>query len=271
MKKYQDLLKDIIKNGEYKDDRTGVGCTSLFGPQVRYDLREGYPLLTTKRIKFKLVMAELLWFLKGDTNTKYLNDNGVKFWDEWADENGDLGKIYGHQWRQFGSRKDMDGNWVDGCDQIKNVIEMVKNNPTSRRILVTPWNPTELNEMNLPPCHGWFQLYVSPEGHLDLKVYQRSCDAFIGMPFNIASYALLLSMIAQVTNKKPRYFVHSFGDVHIYSNHMEQVEKQLRRSPRDLPHLVLNKDIKNLDDFTLEDASLIGYNPHPWIPAPIAV
>lgn len=260
MKDYLDLLKDIMENGDDRGDRTGTGRRSVFGRQIRFDLREGFPLITTKRVKFKLVVAELLWFLKGDTNISYLQEHGVRFWDDWADENGDLGPVYGHQWRNYGGE----------VDQITEAIRLIKEDPDSRRIVVSAWNPVDLPEMALAPCHCLFQFYPSGE-NLDLQLYQRSCDAFIGLPFNIASYSLLLAMVAQVTGRKPRNFVHTFGDLHVYLNHFSQVQKQLERGPRSLPKLFVNPEVGDIYQYTHEDFSLTGYDPHPWIKAPIAV
>ena len=259
MDNYLNLLKDILENGTDKSDRTGTGTKSLFGYQLRFDLSKGFPLVTTKKTHLKSIIHELLWFLKGDTNIKYLNDNGVSIWNEWADENGNLGPIYGKQWR----------NW-NGTDQIKEVISQIKNNPDSRRIIVSAWNVSEIPLMVLAPCHTLFQFYVA-DGKLSLQLYQRSADAFLGVPFNIASYALLLMMVAQVCDLKVGELIHSFGDVHIYNNHMEQVKLQLTRKPKTLPTIKLNKNVKNIFDFTYEDFTLENYTPQPTIKAPVAV
>ena len=259
MDNYLNLLKDILENGTDKSDRTGTGTKSLFGYQLRFDLSKGFPLVTTKKTHLKSIIHELLWFLKGDTNIKYLNDNGVSIWNEWADENGNLGPIYGKQWR----------NW-NGTDQIKEVISQIKNNPDSRRIIVSAWNVSEIPNMALAPCHTLFQFYVA-DGKLSLQLYQRSGDAFLGVPFNIASYSLLLMMVAQVCNLEVGDFIHTFGDVHIYNNHIEQVKLQLSREPKTLPTIKLNKNVKNIFDFTYEDFTLENYTPQPTIKAPVAV
>lgn len=264
MKAYLDLLKHILENGAKKDDRTGTGTISTFGYQMRFDLAAGFPLVTTKKIHTKSVIHELLWFLKGDTNIKYLKDNGVSIWDDWADEKGDLGPVYGKQWRSW---LGPDGKVVD---QISNAVETLKKNPESRRIIVSAWNPAEIDKMKLAPCHCLFQFYVS-EGKLSCQLYQRSADVFLGVPFNIASYALLTLMMAQVTGLKPGEFVHSFGDVHIYLNHMEQVKLQLSREPKSLPQMKINPAVKNIFDFKFEDFELLNYDPHPGIKAPVAV
>jgi thymidylate synthase len=274
MQQYLDLVHYTKKHGVDKTDRTGTGTKSVFGYQMRFDLAEGFPLVTTKKIHVKSVIHELLWFLKGDTNTQYLTENGVKIWNEWADENGDLGPVYGHQWR----------NWNDeGLDQIKSVINTLKTNPDSRRMLISAWNPSVLPDVSvsfsknvankkaaLPPCHAFFQFYVA-DGKLSCQLYQRSADLFLGVPFNIASYALLNLMVAQVCNLKPGNFVHTFGDVHIYSNHKEQLEEQLSRSPKPLPKMKLNPEIKDIFDFKYEDFTLNGYNPHPLIRGKVAI
>jgi len=267
MQVYLNLLQEVMADGTDRPDRTGTGRRSIFGPQVKYDLRKGFPVLTTKKVFFKGVVVELLWFLRGDTNVKYLNQNGVSIWDEWADDNDNLGKVYGHQWRSFGENLE---RGEPGVDQIERAVRLIKNFPDSRRIVVTAWNPAELEEMALPACHCFFQFYPDGE-YLDLKLYQRSCDAFLGMPFNIVSYALLLSMVAQVTDLKPRYFIHSFGDLHIYHNHFEQVEEILTREPLSLPNLYLNKGNRTLDNWSLDDIKLIGYVSHRGIRAPIAI
>ncbi len=274
MQQYLDLVKHIQQHGVEKTDRTGTGTKSVFGYQMRFDLSEGFPLVTTKKIHVKSVIFELLWFLKGDTNVGYLTENGVRIWNEWADENGNLGPVYGHQWR----------NWNDeGIDQIKEVISSLKNNPDSRRMLVSAWNPSVMpdtkvsfsenvanNKVALPPCHAFFQFYVA-EGKLSCQLYQRSADVFLGVPFNIASYALLTLMMAQVCGLEPGDFVHTFGDAHIYSNHKEQIEEQLARDTKPLPKMILNPEIKDILDFKYEDFDLIGYDPHPLIKGKVAV
>lgn len=264
MKQYLDLLRHILENGTEKKDRTGVGTLSTFGYQMRFDLPQGFPLVTTKKIHTRAVFYELLWLLKGDTNIQYLKENGVTIWDEWADANGDLGPIYGTQWRAWGKK---DGTVVD---QISQAVEMIRKNPDSRRIIVSAWNVGEIDQMALPPCHAFFQFYVS-RGRLSCQLYQRSADVFLGVPFNIASYSLLTLMMAQVTGLEPGEFVHTFGDVHIYSNHMEQVRLQLSRQPKTLPRMRLNPAVKNIFDFKYEDFTLEGYDPHPAIKAPVAV
>jgi len=274
MKQYLELLDLVLEKGVRKTDRTGTGTLSIFGPQLRFDLQEGFPLLTTKKLHLKSIIYELLWFLKGDTNIRYLNENGVRIWNEWADENGDLGPVYGAQWR----------NWNrENIDQISNVIEQIKNNPDSRRLIVAAWNPSvlpvsgksfaenvALGKAALPPCHAWFQFYVA-DGKLSLQMYQRSADIFLGVPFNIASYALLNMMVAQVTNHEPGEFVHTFGDAHIYLNHLDQVKLQLTREPRKIPNMIINPNIKNIFDFKFEDFTLDGYDPHPHIRGEISV
>ena len=264
VKTYLDLLEKILDEGGEKDDRTGTGTLSIFGYQMQFDLSEGFPMLTTKKVHFKSVVHELLWFLKGDTNIKYLQDNGVRIWNEWADENGDLGPVYGKQWRSW---EKPNGETVD---QIKYVIDEIKNNPKSRRLVVNAWNAGELEEMALTPCHCLFQFYVR-DGKLSCQLYQRSADVFLGVPFNIASYSLLTHMIAQVCDLQPGHFVHTFGDVHLYSNHMEQAKLQLSRKPGKLPQIKLNEKIKNIDDFKYEDIELIDYHPAPAIKAVVAV
>ena len=264
MKQYQDLLRLILEDGVVKGDRTGTGTKSIFGHQMRFNLEEGFPLLTTKKLHLKSIIHELLWFLKGDTNVKYLQDNGVRIWNEWADEAGDLGHIYGYQWRSW---PDYSGGHID---QIQEVIRQIKEEPNSRRIIVSAWNVADLSQMNLPPCHLLFQFYVA-DGRLSLQLYQRSADTFLGVPFNIASYALLLQMMAQVTGLKAGDFVHTTGDTHLYLNHLEQAELQLTRTPRHLPRMILNPEVKNLFDFTYEDFSLEGYDPWPHIPAKVSV
>ncbi|MBB4806067.1 thymidylate synthase [Chryseobacterium defluvii] len=264
MQNYLDLLQYILDNGTDKTDRTGTGTRSVFGYQLRYDLSKGFPLVTTKKVHLKSIIYELLWFLKGDTNIQYLNDNGVTIWDEWADENGDLGPVYGAQWRSW---KGADHKMVD---QITEVIDQIKKNPDSRRLIVSAWNVAEIANMALAPCHALFQFYVA-DGKLSLQLYQRSADVFLGVPFNIASYALLLMMVAQVCDLEVGDYVHSFGDVHIYNNHFEQVKKQLSREPKPLPVMKLNPGIKNIFDFNFEDFILENYDPHPGIKAPVAI
>jgi thymidylate synthase len=264
MKQYLDLLNRILTEGVEKGDRTGTGTLSIFGNQMRFNLDDGFPLLTTKKLHLKSIIYELLWFLKGDTNVKYLQEHGVRIWNEWADENGDLGPVYGHQWRA----------WPDGkggaIDQIKNVIETIKNNPNSRRMIVTAWNPAEVDQMALPPCHCLFQFYVA-NGRLSLQLYQRSADTFLGVPFNIASYALLLLMMAQVTGLKAGDFIHTTGDTHLYLNHIDQAKLQLTREPRPLPKMHLNPEVKDLFDFQYEDFELTDYHPWPHIQADVSV
>ncbi len=264
MKQYHDLLKHILENGTKKEDRTGTGTISTFGYQMRFDLSEGFPVVTTKKVHLRSIIHELLWFLKGDTNIQYLKDNGVSIWDEWADENGDLGPVYGYQWRSWPSPNG------ESIDQISNLIQQIKNNPDSRRLIVSAWNPALVDDMALPPCHSLFQFYVA-NGKLSCQLYQRSADTFLGVPFNIASYALLTLMIAQVCDLEPGEFIHSFGDVHIYSNHLEQVNLQLSRECRSLPTMKLNPEIKDIFDFKYEDFELVNYEPHPAIKAPVAV
>ena len=274
MQQYLDLINHIQKNGIDKTDRTGTGTKSVFGHQMRFDLSKGFPLLTTKKIHIKSVVHELLWFLKGDTNIDYLQNNGVKIWNEWADENGDLGPVYGHQWRNWNS---------EGIDQIKEMIETIKTNPDSRRIIVSAWNPSVMpntsesfsqnvanNKAALPPCHAFFQCYIANE-KLSIQLYQRSADVFLGVPFNIASYALLTIMLAQVTGYKPGEFIHTFGDAHIYKNHKKQIEEQLLRKPKKLPKLKLNPKIKNLLDFTYDDIEIIDYDPYPLIKGAVSI
>ncbi|MCJ7467375.1 MAG: thymidylate synthase [Maribacter sp.] len=274
MKQYHDLLKHVIEKGYQKGDRTGTGTLSVFGYQMRFDLAEGFPMITTKKLHLKSIVYELLWFLKGDTNIGYLKENGVRIWNEWADENGDLGPVYGHQWR----------NWNDdGIDQIKQVIHSLKTNPNSRRMLVTAWNPSVLPDTSntfaenvadgkaaLPPCHAFFQFYVA-DGKLSLQLYQRSADIFLGVPFNIASYALFTMMVAQVCDYEVGEFIHTFGDAHIYNNHMEQVELQLSRTPKPLPKMLLNPEVKDIFDFTFEDFTLVDYHPYPHIKGVVAI
>jgi len=264
MQQYLDLMRDILENGARKNDRTGVGTLSVFGRQLRFDLETGFPALTTKRLYMKGVIHELLWFLMGSTNINYLRDRGVTIWDEWADEQGELGPVYGSQWRRW------DGPDGRSIDQISQVIEEIKTNPDSRRLIVSAWNVARIDEMRLPPCHCLFQFYVA-NGKLSCHLYQRSADLFLGVPFNIASYSLLTMMAAQVTGLGVGEFIQSFGDAHIYLNHVEQVKEQLSRRPRALPQMVLNKEVTSIFDFKYEDFTLVGYDPYPAIPAPIAV
>ena len=264
MKQYLDLLREIRDNGVTKTDRTGVGTKSIFGHQMRFNLQDGFPLLTTKKVFLKGIIYELLWFLKGDTNIKFLTDHNVHIWDEWADENGDLGYVYGKQWRSWEAT---DGRVID---QISQVVDLIKNHPDSRRILVTAWNPAEIDKMALPPCHCLFQFYVA-DGKLSCQLYQRSADTFLGVPFNIASYALLTMMLAQVCGLEPGEFIHTTGDTHIYLNHLEQVNEQLSREPRPLPKMIINPDVKSIFDFKYEDFKLEGYDPYPAIKAPVAI
>lgn len=274
MKQYHDLLKHVLEHGNQKGDRTGTGTLSVFGYQMRFDLSEGFPMVTTKKLHLKSIVHELLWFLKGDTNIQYLQENGVRIWNEWADENGDLGPVYGHQWRNWNSEE---------IDQIKEVIETLKNNPNSRRMLVSAWNPSVMPDTSvsfsenvangkaaLPPCHAFFQFYVA-DGKLSCQLYQRSADIFLGVPFNIASYALFTMMMGQVCGYQPGDFIHTFGDAHIYNNHMEQVELQLSRDPRPLPTMKLNPEVKDIFDFTFDDFELLNYDPHPHIKGVVAV
>ena len=263
MKQYLDLLQRVLQEGTHKEDRTGTGTISVFGHQMRFNMEDGFPLLTTKKLHLKSIIYELLWFLKGDTNVKYLQDNGVRIWNEWADENGDLGHIYGYQWRSW---PDYNGGHID---QITEAVETIKHNPDSRRIIVSAWNVADLPQMNLPPCHAFFQFYVA-NGRLSLQLYQRSADIFLGVPFNIASYALLLKMMAQVTGLKAGDFVHTLGDAHIYSNHIEQVKLQLTRAPRPLPQIEINSNVKDIFGFKYEDFTLTGYDPHPHIKGEVA-
>lgn len=274
MKQYHDLVQHVLENGCQKGDRTGTGTKSVFGYQMRFDLNEGFPMVTTKKLHLKSIIYELLWFLKGDTNIGYLQENGVKIWDEWADENGDLGPVYGHQWRNWNSEE---------IDQITELIDTLKNNPNSRRMLVSAWNPSVLPDTSksfaenvanrkaaLPPCHAFFQFYVA-DGKLSCQLYQRSADIFLGVPFNIASYALFTMMVAQVCDLQVGEFIHTFGDAHIYNNHFEQVELQLTREPRPLPKMILNPEVKNIFDFTFEDFTLVDYDPHPHIKGAVAI
>ncbi len=264
MKQYLDLLYKIKEEGVIREDRTGTGTKSIFGYQMRFNMKDGFPLLTTKKLHLKSIIHELLWFLSGDTNIKYLQDNGVRIWNEWADENGDLGPVYGHQWRSWSDYK---GGTID---QIQQAIDLIKNNPNSRRILVSAWNPADIDNMALPPCHCLFQFYVA-DGKLSLQLYQRSADVFLGVPFNIASYALLLQMIAQVTGLECGDFVHTTGDTHLYLNHLKQVDTQLMRTPRPLPKMKINPDVKDIFSFKYEDFELIDYNPWPHIKADVSV
>lgn len=264
MKQYLDLLQRVLNEGTKKEDRTGTGTISIFGHQSRFSMSDGFPVLTTKKLNLKSIIHELLWFLKGDTNIKYLNDNGVRIWDEWAEENGDLGHIYGYQWRSW---PDYNGGHID---QITQVVKDLKNNPDSRRIIVSSWNVADLPNMNLPPCHAFFQFYVA-DGKLSLQLYQRSADLFLGVPFNIASYSLLLKMMAQVTNLEEGDFIHTFGDAHIYLNHLEQVKLQLTREPRPLPQMKINPDVKDIFKFRYEDFELVNYDPHPHIKGKVSV
>lgn len=264
MEQYHNLMRHVLANGIKKTDRTGTGTISIFGYQMRFNLNDGFPLVTTKKIHLKSIIHELLWFLKGDTNINYLKENGVTIWDEWADENGNLGPIYGYQWRSWPTP---DGRSID---QITEAINTIKNNPDSRRIIVSAWNVADIPKMKLAPCHAFFQFYVA-DGKLSCQLYQRSADIFLGVPFNIASYALLTLMVAQVCNLQPQEFIHTFGDAHLYLNHLEQAQLQLSRQPRPLPQMKLNPAITNIFDFTYNDFELINYNPHPHIKAPVAV
>jgi thymidylate synthase len=264
VRQYHDLLRLVLERGERRDDRTGVGTLSVFGAQARFDLRENFPLLTTKKLHLKSIVYELLWFLRGDINIRYLKEHGVTIWDEWADKNGDLGRVYGAQWRDWRGENGV------RVDQIDKVIAQIKSDPKSRRLIVSAWNPAEIDKMALPPCHVLFQFYVQ-NGALSCQLYQRSADLFLGVPFNIASYSLLTLMVAQVVDLRPGDFVHTFGDLHLYSNHLDQAREQLSRPLRSLPSMRLNPAIKNIHDFKFEDFELIDYNPHPSIKAPIAV
>ena len=264
MQQYLKLLDRILTEGATKTDRTGTGTMSVFGNQMRFDMADGFPLLTTKKLHLKSIIYELLWFLRGDTNVHYLQEHGVRIWNEWADENGELGPVYGHQWRSW---PDYNGGTID---QIQNVVDMIKNHPDSRRMMVTAWNPAEVEQMAVPPCHCLFQFYVA-EGRLSLQLYQRSADTFLGVPFNIASYALLLQMMAQVTGLQPGEFIHTTGDTHLYLNHLDQARLQLTRTPRPLPTMKINPDVKNLFDFHYEDFQLEGYDPWPHIAATVSV
>lgn len=262
MKQYLDILRDIMENGQDADNRTGIYARKVFGRQMRFDLSKGFPLVTTKKTYLRAIIHELIWLISGNTNIKYLHDNNVTIWDEWADENGDLGPVYGHQWRNFNSQ---------GIDQIKDVIERIKKNPQDRRLIVTAWNPAQIDQMALPPCHCFFQFDVTPDGKLNCMLYQRSCDMFLGVPFNIASYSLLTMMIAQVCGLQPGEFVHTLGNAHIYSNHFEQVKLQLSREPYPLPTMKINPEVKDIDDFKFEDFELVDYQCHPTIKGDVAV
>jgi thymidylate synthase len=264
MEQYHQLMRTVLETGTFKNDRTGTGTYSIFGYQMRFNLEEGFPLVTTKKVHVRSIIHELLWFLKGETNIQYLKENGVSIWDEWADENGNLGPVYGYQWRCWPAR---DGGAID---QIKNLIEMIRKNPDSRRLIVTAWNPADVDKMALPPCHSLFQFYVA-DGRLSCQLYQRSADIFLGVPFNIASYALLTMMVAQVCDLKPGDFVHTFGDAHLYSNHIEQAKLQLSRDFRQLPYMKLNPEVKDIFGFRFEDFTLENYDPHPHIKAEVAV
>ncbi len=264
MKQYHDLMQHVLTHGAIKTDRTGTGTISVFGYQMRFDLDQGFPLLTTKKLHTKSIIHELLWFLKGSTNIQYLKENGVSIWDEWADENGNLGPVYGYQWRSWPKPNG------EKIDQITQVIDMIKNNPDSRRLIVSAWNVADINQMKLPPCHAFFQFYVA-DGKLSCQLYQRSADIFLGVPFNIASYALLLMMVAQVCNLKVGDFIHTLGDAHLYSNHIEQAKLQLTRDFKPLPKMKINPEIKSIFDFKFEDFELTDYNPHPHIKAAVAV
>jgi len=276
MKQYLDMLQFILDHGDERADRTGVGTIGVFGYQSRYNLQDGFPLLTTKKLYLKAIIYELLWFLQGDTNIKYLKDNGVKIWDEWADANGDLGPVYGHQWRKFGERWVKDATHAGaslaaGVDQITELIEGLKKNPNGRRHIVSAWNPVDIGKMKLPPCHCLFQFNVRKNKYLDCQLYQRSCDSFLGVPFNIASYALLTMMVAQVVGLEPGDFVHTYGDLHVYKNHMDQVKEQLSRTPKALPKMIINPEVKDIFGFKFEDFKLENYDPYPAIKAEVAV
>ena len=264
MRQYLDLMRHVLRNGSEKNDRTGTGTRSTFGYQMRFDLAEGFPLCTTKKLHLRSIIYELLWFLRGDTNVAYLNQNGVSIWDEWADADGDLGPVYGRQWRSWPTANGQ------SIDQLAELVEQIQNNPDSRRLLVSAWNVAQIPQMALAPCHALFQFYVS-DGRLSCQLYQRSADIFLGVPFNIASYALLTHMLAQVTNLKAGEFIHTFGDAHLYNNHLQEAELQLSREPRPLPRLKINPNIESLFDFSFEDFELTGYDPHPHIKAPVSV
>jgi len=266
MKQYLDMCRHVLENGSYKEDRTGTGTISSFGYQMRFDLREGFPLLTTKKVHVKSIIHELLWFITGDTNIKYLKENKVRIWDEWADEEGNLGPVYGYQWRHWTNK------FGKEFDQLAQLVEDIRNNPHSRRHILSAWNVGDIEEMALPPCHAFVQFYVSPDGkRLSCQLYQRSADIFLGVPFNIASYALLTMMMAQVCNLEVGDFIHTFGDLHVYSNHIEQINLQLTREPKALPKMILNPKINNLFDFRYDDFSLVGYNPHPLIKGKVSI
>ncbi len=264
MKQYLDLMRHVYHHGVEKSDRTGTGTRSIFGYQMRFDLEEGFPIVTTKKLHLRSIIHELLWFLRGDTNIRYLNENGVTIWDEWADEQGELGPVYGHQWRSWPAP---DGGSID---QIAQVVEQIRTNPDSRRLIVSAWNPAEIDKMALPPCHALFQFYVA-EGRLSCQLYQRSADIFLGVPFNIASYALLTMMVAQVTGLRPGEFIHTLGDAHLYTNHLEQAKLQMSREPLPLPEMRINPEVREIFDFKFEDFELVGYESHPHIKAPVAV
>ncbi|MFN0117079.1 MAG: thymidylate synthase [Elusimicrobiota bacterium] len=266
MKAYQQLLKDILEKGEKRSDRTGTGTLSLFGYQMRFDLADGFPLLTTKKLHLRSIIHELLWFIQGDTNIKYLKDNNVTIWDEWADSNGNLGPVYGFQWRHWGAQEGK-----EGIDQLSQLIESIKKNPQSRRHIISAWNVSDIPKMALPPCHTMFQFYVHEDGRLSCQLYQRSADVFLGVPFNIASYALFTMMIAQVCNLKPGHFIHTFGDAHLYLNHLEQAQLQLTRHPKTLPTMKINPNVKSIFSFKFDDFELLNYDPDPTIKAPISV
>lgn len=265
MRAYLDLLKNVLENGEIREDRTGTGTTSIFGAQARYSLKDGFPLVTTKKCHLRSIIHELLWFLKGETNIEYLKENKVRIWDEWADENGELGPVYGHQWRHW---KRPDGSEVD---QVKNLVRDLKINPNSRRHIITAWNPSDIDKMALPPCHAFVQFYVSKNGELSCQLYQRSADLFLGVPFNIASYALLTMMLAQVCDLTPGEFIHTIGDAHIYSNHLEQVKLQLTREPKPAPQMRINKEVRDIFGFRYEDFELVDYDSHPHIKGKVSV
>ncbi|MCQ2914586.1 MAG: thymidylate synthase [Alphaproteobacteria bacterium] len=262
MKQYLDILKDVLENGQDANNRTGIWARKVFGRQMHFDLSKGFPLVTTKKVFLKGIIHELIWLLSGNTNIKYLTDNNVHIWDEWADAEGNLGPVYGHQWRNFNSQ---------GIDQVKDVIERIKKDPQDRRLIVSAWNPAQISQMALPPCHCFYQFDVTPDGKLNCQLYQRSCDMFLGVPFNIASYSLLTMMIAQVCNLKPGEFVHTLGNTHIYSNHFDQVKLQLTRDPYPLPEMKINPDVKDIDDFKFEDFELVNYQCHPGIKGEVAV
>lgn len=268
MKPYLQLIRDILENGEERNDRTGTGTLSVFGHQSRYDLSKGFPLVTTKKVHLKSILHELLWFLKGDSNIAYLKDNGVSIWDEWADADGNLGPVYGYQWRHWGGDEKSTSS---GIDQIRELIDRLKTDPSSRRHIVSAWNVADIDKMKLPPCHLLFQFYVHQDGRLSCQLYQRSADVFLGVPFNIASYSLLIMMVAQVTGLRPGYFVHTLGDAHLYLNHLDQARLQLTREPHELPVMKINPAVKNIFDFRYEDFTLENYNPHPAIKADISV